>query len=161
SSTRARRAVAAGELDVARAVLGRPHALTGRVVHGDGRGRTIGVPTANLDGIEELLPPHGVYACLVDRAREGEGFLRLGTGVLNVGNRPTVSAGWSAEVHVHGDPGDLYGDRLRVHLLSFLRPEHRFPSLEALVVRIREDVETARRRAEGEAPDPLAGGAWA
>ncbi|HEX3774419.1 MAG TPA: riboflavin biosynthesis protein RibF, partial [Polyangiaceae bacterium] len=94
SSTRARAALAAGDLGLLEHLLGRPHSLSGEVVHGAERGRTIGVPTANLDGVREALPPYGVYAVLVDRIENGA-VTKLATGVANVGLRPTVSAGFS------------------------------------------------------------------
>ena len=74
SSTRAREAIAAGDVDEAARVLGRPHELSGVVAHGDERGRTIGFPTANLDAVAEMLPPDGVYAVRVEQlARRGPG----------------------------------------------------------------------------------------
>jgi riboflavin kinase/FMN adenylyltransferase len=80
SSTRIRESLAAGDLSLATALLGRPHSLSGEVVRGDGRGSTIGVPTANLAGVREALPPYGVYACLVDELGE-RGATRLAAGV--------------------------------------------------------------------------------
>ena len=99
SSTRARAALASGELAAVEAVLGRPHSLSGTVVEGAQRGRTIGVPTANLGDVREALPPYGVYSVLVDRIREGVSTA-IGTGVANIGLRPTVDAGFSVEVHL-------------------------------------------------------------
>jgi riboflavin kinase/FMN adenylyltransferase len=160
SSSRIRACIAEGDLDEARRLLGRPHALSGVVVRGDGRGRTIGVPTANLDGVVEALPPHGVYACLVDRLDAGRGATRLATGVANIGNRPTFAAGFSVEVHLHDFDADLYGARLRVHLVSRLRPEMKFSGVEELVTRIRADIESARHATAREVPDPGALGAW-
>jgi riboflavin kinase/FMN adenylyltransferase len=151
SSSRIRAAIAAGDLASAERWLGRPHAVSGVVVRGDGRGRTIGVPTANLDGVVEATPPHGVYACLVDRLGEGGdgGPERLATGVANIGNRPTVAAGFSVEAHLHDFDGDLYGARLRLHLVERIRDERKFESIEALVTQIRRDIETARVATRG------------
>lgn len=159
SSSRIRAAIAAGDLASAEAWLGRPHALSGTVVHGDGRGRTIGVPTANLGEVIEALPPHGVYACVVDRIGAGSAAA-LSTGVVNIGNRPTVAAGFSVEVHLHDFDGDLYGSQLRLHLVGHIRAEKKFESLDALVAQIRADIDTARRLATARTPDPAAGGAW-
>jgi riboflavin kinase/FMN adenylyltransferase len=148
SSTRARQAVVAGDLDEVRRVLGRPHALTGPVVHGDERGRTIGVPTANLDPIPELLPPNGVYAVKVDRYGESErAFLPLAQGVTNIGVRPTVTTGagrLSVETHLLDFEGDLYDARLRLHLVARLREEKKFGSLDELKAQIARDVSDAR-----------------
>jgi riboflavin kinase / FMN adenylyltransferase len=160
SSSRIRASIAAGDLEAAESLLGRPHAISGTVVHGDGRGRTIGIPTANLDGVSEALPPHGVYACLVDRLGPRGVAARLGTGVVNIGTRPTVAAGFSVEAHVHDLDEDLYGQELRLHLVSRIREERKFDGIDALVAQIRADVETARRATADRAPDPDARGAW-
>jgi riboflavin kinase/FMN adenylyltransferase len=143
SSTRIRSALAAGELALAETMLGRPHALSGLVVHGAGRGRSIGVPTANLEGVPEALPPYGVYACAVDVVGAA-GPQKLGIGALNVGERPTLQAGFSVEVHLLDFDGDLYGRELRVHLIARLREERRFDGLPALTAQIAEDLREAR-----------------
>jgi riboflavin kinase/FMN adenylyltransferase len=160
SSSRIRAAVEHGDLVAAEQMLSRPHALSGRVVHGDGRFRALGVPTANLSRVQELLPPHGVYACLVDRVEPGGGAGELGGGVLNVGVRPTVDAGFSLEVHVLDFAGDLYGAYLRVHLLERLRDERRFASVAELIAQIQTDILAARRLLAERRRDPSAGGAW-
>lgn len=140
SSSRVRRLVQAGDVEAAAALLGRPHALTGTVISGDRRGRTIGFPTANLENEVELLPANGVYAvrASVDRGAPLPA-------VLNVGTRPTVDGTrLSIETHVLDFDGDLYGRELRVDLVARLREERRFPALDALVAQIREDVARAR-----------------
>ncbi len=146
SSTRAREAVVAGDLEEVRRVLGRPHALTGVVAHGDERGRTIGVPTANLDAIPELLPPNGVYAVTADRCGGAEQrFLPLAHGVTNIGVRPTVGGSrLSIETYLLDFDGDLYDARLRLHLVARLRDEKRFGSLDELKAQIARDVADAR-----------------
>lgn len=153
SSTRVREALARGDLDDVRAVLGRPHAIEGMVIAGDKRGRTIGFPTANLGEVEEALPAHGVYAVVVGRsvrALQGAQFDAFACGVANVGVRPTVAGGGghpSVEVHLFDLPEaerDLYGDALRVHFLARLREERRFPGLDALKAQIAEDAQEAR-----------------
>lgn len=159
SSSRVRAAVASGDLAEAERVLGRPHAVSGVVRPGAGRGRTIGVPTANLDGIEEAVPPDGVYACLVDRVAPN-GASRLATGVANIGSRPTVGEGFAVEVHLFDFSGDLYGARLRLHLVSRLREVRRFESLDALKAQIQKDMQSARVATAARGPDPTAGGAW-
>jgi riboflavin kinase / FMN adenylyltransferase len=143
SSTRAREAVVAGDLDEVRRVLGRPHALSGRVVHGDERGRTIGVPTANLGAVPELLPPNGVYAVTADRFSEAEqAFVPLARGLTNIGVRPTVGGGGrlSVETYLLDFEGDLYDAELRVHLVARLRDEKKFGSLDELKAQIARDV---------------------
>ena len=167
SSTRAREAIAAGDLDAARAILGRPHALAGTVVRGDQRGRTIGFPTANLGGCREALPPFGVYAVVVDRLGEDDpvsGASRgawLAAGVANIGVRPTVKqdAPPSVEVNLFDLDADLYGSRLRVHLIARLRGERRFPGLDALRAQIAEDADAARAITDA-IPRPAAGNPW-
>jgi riboflavin kinase/FMN adenylyltransferase len=142
SSSRVREALARGELADVERVLGRPHSLSGTVVRGAGRGRTIGVPTANLDGVAEALPPYGVYACVVDRLDGGT--RALAKGVVNVGERPTLGAGFSVEAHLFDFEGDLYGARLRLHLCARLREERRFDGIDALRAQIERDLVTAR-----------------
>ncbi len=136
SSSRIREALKQGDLVEVTRGLGRPHALTGNVVQGAGRGRTIGAPTANLDGIVEALPPNGVYACLVDELSES-GARALAPAAVNVGNRPTVSGGFSVEAHLLDFSAELYGKALRLHLVARLRDERKFESLDALKAQIR------------------------
>lgn len=146
SSTRAREAIAAGDVAEAQNVLGRPHALTGVVVHGDARGRTIDFPTANLGGVQELRPRDGVYAVTVDAFDEEAGQFRpLGRGVTNVGVRPTVGGSERrVETYLFGFSGDLYGRRLRVHLVAWVRDEMKFGSVADLKEQIARDVTAAR-----------------
>lgn len=140
SSSRVRRLVRAGEVEAAAALLGRPHALVGTVVQGDQRGRLMGFPTANLENEVELLPAHGVYA--VRASVDGGPLL---SAVCNVGIRPTVEGGsLCIETHLLDYDGDLYGRELRVELVARIRAERRFPSLDALVAQIAEDVARAR-----------------
>lgn len=159
SSTRARAALEAGDLLQVERCLGRPHALTGVVVQGAARGRTLGFPTANLGGVVEALPPYGVYACLVDHL-QASGPRALRPGVMNLGVRPTLAAGFSVEVHLLGFSGDLYGETLRVHLISRLRGEQRFDGLDALKAQIAVDSSAASSLLRGREPDPAAGGAY-
>ena len=175
SSTRVRAALARGEVDAAERCLGRPHSVLGTVVSGDGRGRTIGVPTANLANVVEVLPPNGVYACLVDREDADGRSEALALGVANLGVRPTVSGapaaegatgsvaaqGFSVEVHLLDFDGDLYGQHLRVHFVARLRDEQKFPHLQALTQQIAADIAVARGLLSGRNPDAGASGAWA
>jgi riboflavin kinase/FMN adenylyltransferase len=166
SSTRVRLAIAAGDWADVEHVLGRPHALSGIVIRGDQRGRTIGFPTANLGEVAEVLPPNGVYAVLVDRldlVGQPRAFAR---GVANVGVRPTVGGPLSTEVHLldfhpaRESEGDLYGARLRLHLVAFLRAERKFETLEALKAQISADAESARVLLLPKMPAPGPLGGW-
>jgi riboflavin kinase/FMN adenylyltransferase len=143
SSSRVREALARGDLACIERLLGRPHSLSGVVARGAGRGRTIGVPTANLEGVVEALPPYGVYACVVDRL-DADGNRALARGVLNVGERPTLGAGFSVEAHLFDFDDDLYGARLRVHLCARLREERRFDGIDALRAQIGRDISAAK-----------------
>lgn len=140
SSSALRRLIAAGDVRRARALLGRPFALRGRVVHGEQRGRTLGFPTANLhqrSGV--LLPADGVYAV---RARVDGGSLPA---VLNIGVRPTFGVlRRTVEAHVLDFDGDLYGRWLSLELVERLRGEQRFPGIDALRAAIAADVARAR-----------------
>ncbi|MFO0566945.1 MAG: bifunctional riboflavin kinase/FAD synthetase [Polyangiaceae bacterium] len=160
SSSRIRGHVVSGEVELAEALLGRPHATTGRVVHGDHRGRTIGVPTANLEAVAELVPKNGVYAALVDRVATDGAAEVLGRAVVNVGVRPTVAAGPSLEAHVLDFQGDLYDATLRLHFVARLRDEQKFSGLDSLVEQIRKDVEKGRELLASRSAEPAAGGAW-
>lgn len=140
SSTRIRRLVAEGRVDEAGGLLGHHYFIDGTVVRGDGRGRTIGFPTANLDTENECLPPDGVYATMV--AIDGV----LHASISNLGRRPTVGADLppTVETHVFDLDRDLYGSRLRLIFVQRLRAERRFDGLEALQAQIAADCEQAR-----------------
>jgi len=149
SSTKVRNFVAAGKLEGARMLLGRNFDYDGEVVMGAGRGRTIGIPTANINvGVQPgamLLPPGGVYAVRV-QILDDEKTADVQVGVANIGFNPTfVSDGdLSLEVHLLDFDGDLVGRRLRVRFVERLRGERRFENAEALVTQIRRDIDTAR-----------------
>lgn len=142
SSTRARRALADGDLPLARRLLGRDFDLDGLVVRGDQRGRSLGFPTANLATPVEALPKDGVYAARVRVAHDPAGAAH--DAVLNLGVRPTVRAGRSLEAHLLDVDRDLYGRTLRVTFVARLRDERRFDGLDALRAQIARDVEGAR-----------------
>ncbi len=142
SSTAVRAAIAAGDLPRVARLLGRPMSLLGTVVHGDGRGATLGFPTANLEVRSEAFPPLGVYA-VTARTRQGDL-----PGVMNYGLRPTFhqdAARGVFEIHVL-DTHDLalYGEQVEVVLHQSLRREQRFESVEALKAQIARDCEAAR-----------------
>lgn len=160
SSTRARECIVRGDLGALKRVLGRPHAVSGRVVEGQRRARTLGFPTANLRWVQEALPPHGVYAVAVDLMDGQDRWVRLATGVCNIGVRPTVDAGFAVEPHLFDLERDLYGRRLRAHLIHRIRSERKFPDLDALRAQIAEDAAQARQSLAGLEPAPDAGEAW-
>jgi riboflavin kinase/FMN adenylyltransferase len=141
SSRKVRQLVETGALREAAALLGHTFFISARVGPGDGRGRTIGFPTANLVVTDHLLPAKGVYACRVDVG--GTMF----PAVTNVGVRPTFGGeALRAETHLLDFPRmSLYGKRIVVHFLERIRDERRFESIEALVSQITLDCATARR----------------
>jgi riboflavin kinase/FMN adenylyltransferase len=144
SSSRIREAVARGDVEEAERMLGRPLFVDGRVVEGDGRGRALGIPTANLEVFGETQLARGVYAgrCVVPEV-DPPGQNRC---VVNVGHRPTFGGSTTTfEAHLLDFEGDLYGRRLRVELMSRLRDERRFESPEALAGQIRLDIDRARK----------------
>jgi len=140
SSSAVREALKAGDMARAAAILGRPFAIAGQVVHGDKRGRTIGVPTANVPLGGYMRPAFGVYAT---RTRLADG--RVFDGVANLGVRPM----WKTpepmlEVWLFGFDGDLYGQVAETQLIAWLRPEMTFDGLEPLKAQIDADAEAAR-----------------
>lgn len=139
SSTRIRQALDAGDVAGASALLGRDHFVSGTVQAGDGRGKQLGFPTANLAGIAVAVPGDGVYAGLADF---GEGP-RLA--VMNIGTRPTFTQGRAFEVHVVSGAPDLYGQKLTVHFHARLRATQRFAGIPELTAQIAADVAAARR----------------
>ncbi|MDX5364278.1 MAG: bifunctional riboflavin kinase/FAD synthetase [Pseudazoarcus pumilus] len=140
SSSAVRDALAAGELDRAAALLGRPYSIAGRVVSGRRLGRSIGYPTANIVLRHSRPALSGVFAVKVEGL--GEGCI---AGVANLGSRPTVGGDKpNLEVHLLDWQGDCYGAHLRVHFLHKLRDEARYDSLEALTRQIRRDEDAAR-----------------
>ena len=142
SSSRVREALERGDVGEARKLLGRDYFVDGEVVRGDGRGRTIGVPTANLAPEEQILPAHGVYAA---RCRVGADAWH--PAAVNVGERPTFGGGRvTLEAHLLDFDGDLYGARLRVAFHERLRGEQRFESKQALVAQIQRDIAAVRAR---------------
>ena len=141
SSTRIRRLVAEGRVDEAGALLGHHFFIDGAVVRGAGRGRELGIPTANLDTRNELVPPDGVYATTV--TIDGVVY----PGVTNIGMRPTFGDVVKPVVEVHALDleRDLYGQCLRLGFVQRLRDERRFPDVDSLKAQIEADVRRARR----------------
>jgi riboflavin kinase/FMN adenylyltransferase len=122
-------------------MLGRPHHLNGVVVPGDGRGRTIGIPTANIAVTPgTAIPGRGVYAVTVDVRGERH------AGVANLGVRPTFGGeDPTVEVHVLDFDRDVYAEEIRVEFVERIRDEHKFESVAALVTQIHADIEAGRR----------------
>jgi riboflavin kinase/FMN adenylyltransferase len=149
SSTAVRIALAAGDLDLVKRLLGRPYSISGRVVSGAKLGRQIGFPTANIAFKHNRPPLSGIFAVEVEIKTRGAAELCSPVairGVASLGVRPTV--------HEHGKPvlevylfdfdREIYGSHLRVHFLHKLRDEEKYPDLVALTRQIGRDVENAR-----------------
>ena len=151
SSSHIRGLVAAGEVSEAAEFLGAPFLFEGEIVHGDKRGRELGMPTANLVPDDAYVcPGHGVYAATAyltsSPGQPAEGI----PAAVNVGVRPTFETGRGllVEAHLIGFDGDIYGETLRLAFLERLRGEKRFDSVDALVRQMNADVEQAAAIAE-------------
>ena len=139
SSTKVRNLLKAGQITAVKAALGRPYSMSARVIKGQQRGRTIGVPTANM-ALKRACPPIvGVYAVKIT------GLDKPYNGVANVGYRPTVDGqDYLLEVHIFNFNQDIYGEHLTVHFIEKIRDEKKFDSFEALKTQIWQDIATAR-----------------
>ncbi|HEY9071137.1 MAG TPA: bifunctional riboflavin kinase/FAD synthetase, partial [Candidatus Ozemobacteraceae bacterium] len=141
SSTLIREAIGEGDIELATNLLGRHPSISGEVIHGDHRGREMGFPTANLsleDSIK-VLPPKGVYYCLVDTPGG------VHHAMVNIGTRPTFDRRiLLLEAHLLDFSEDLYHTTIRVRFVKRLREEIRFPSMADLIGQIRNDLETVR-----------------
>jgi riboflavin kinase/FMN adenylyltransferase len=143
SSSAIRNFIREGAVEKANKLLSRPYQLEGSVVPGDGRGKTIGIPTANLEtGIEKLVPGNGVYSCLAyfeDKALPA---------ATNIGVRPTFDGDrispW-VETHILDYQGDLYGKNVTLKFLSYLRGEKKFNNVPELILQIHEDIIKTRK----------------
>ena len=143
SSTRIREAIQRGRLDAASQMLGRPYALAGTVVRGDGLGRQLGFPTANIEVTGLALPPHGVYTVQAEVAGKHR------RAVLNIGLRPTLRnprPELRVEAHLLDFDADLYGQELEITFVEKLRDEKKFASLKELRTQIAEDILQAQLR---------------
>lgn len=141
SSTSIRQALREGRTAEATALLGRPYRIVGGVEHGDARGAALGFPTANIGNILHLLPQPAVYAAV---AQLESGALHAAA--VNVGAQPTFDqTGQRVEAHLLDFTGNLYGQRVGLHLRARLRGQQRFEGVEALVRQIEADVATVRR----------------
>jgi riboflavin kinase / FMN adenylyltransferase len=151
SSSRIRQSIAAGNVSSAAADLGRYYEISGTVIHGDGRGHRINIPTANIQAPPgKVMPANGIYACRAwlespeGGAEDGENY----AAATNVGVRPTFTPDLPApviEAHLLDFSGDLYGRQMRLEFIEHLRPEEKFSSVEALVEQIRADITQTRK----------------
>lgn len=142
STTRVRAALEAGDVALVARLLGRPHRLCGRVVHGDGRGRRLGYPTANCGHLASMPPRTGVYAAWAHLPDEGPI-----AAAVNVGHLPTLGPDRPlvVEAHLLDWDGDCYDQSLALDLVERVRPETRFASLPALIDAIAADCRRVRR----------------
>lgn len=144
SSTRIRRAILAGNVSAAASDLGRPFSITGPVIHGDGRGHSINIPTANIQiPPDKIMPAYGIYAC---RARvNGQPHLAA----ASLGVRPTFYdtnlPAPTIEAHLLDFNQNLYGQAVKLEFIEYLRPEERYDSVEALLEQIGRDIERTRK----------------
>jgi riboflavin kinase/FMN adenylyltransferase len=146
SSTRIRSAILAGNVAAAAAELGRPFSITGPIIHGDGRGHTINLPTANIQiPADKIMPAFGIYAC---RAWvNGQPHLAA----TSLGVRPTFYGNPPAptiEAHLLDFNQDLYGQAVKLDFIEYLRPEEKYPSVEALLAQIQKDIAQTRTKLE-------------
>ena len=135
SSTRTLAAINDGNVKLATKLLGRPYTIEGKVIHGNGNGKKIGFPTANLNIGDYALPKTGVYA--VSILFEGKKY----HGMANIGIHPTIKqiAKPLLEVNLFKFDRDIYGKTLEVSFIEYLRPEQKFPSLKALIKQLKRD----------------------
>ena len=141
SSSSIRQAIKAGDFDAANQMLGREYALVGKVIRGDGRGRELGFPTANLDITGLCTPPSGVYAA---QALVGGQTRRA---AINIGLRPTVKESeprLHVEAHILDFAGNLYDEDLEITFVEKLRDEEKFESLKELQNQISADIQKAK-----------------
>ena len=143
SSTEIRSALETGNIAMANELLGRPYSLSGKVVHGNGIGRSIGFPTANIqpDSAEKIIPKSGVYEVEV----RGLEVRRLKVkGICNIGTNPTIgNTQETIEVYIPDFEGDLYGQHMELSFTRFIREEKHFDSLTELQEQIATDVDSS------------------
>lgn len=140
SSTKIRQLLKAGEVGHAAGLLGRPYAITGIVIKGDSRGKTLGFPTANIASRHTIIPSNGVYAVrLFVRDKHYDG-------IVNIGVRPTFDKhAFAIEAHVFDFHEDLYGEEITIFFIKKLRQEKKFDSSDALIAQITRDISEAKK----------------
>lgn len=145
SSRAVRKALAQGDLETARTLLGRRYSMRARVVRGEQLGRKLGFPTANLRLGRRRTPMDGIFAVRVRGVGNGHSPQQWLPGVASLGTRPTVGGVLPLlEAHVFGFDGDLYGREIEVEFVARLREERRFEHLDAMVVQMHQDADDAR-----------------
>lgn len=145
SSTRIRKCIKEGDLELTERLLGKPYTITETVIHGQQLGRTIGIPTINQVVIpEKILPPNGVYVSTVQMQNKTYGA------VTNIGCKPTVGEkfGKGVETNIFDFSGDLYGKKITVQLHAFIRGERKFESVDILVCQMHKDIIYAKEYLE-------------
>ncbi|MCU7611285.1 riboflavin biosynthesis protein RibF [Anaplasma capra] len=142
SSSRVRECLQLGDLETANLLLGRRHVVSGKVLRGKGRGRSIGFPTLNLSMDHTVLPKNGVYGARVNFGTDG--WL---PGIANIGVRPTFSEVELPllEMHIFDFDKDMYGAQANVELVNFIRPERRFSDVNQLIQQIEQDISRAKQ----------------
>lgn len=147
SSSAIRLLIREGNIEMANECLGYCYAMKGVIVHGDGRGRTLGFPTANMEvNIEQLLPARGVYAVRV----WVEGYDEEFAGMMNIGQRPTFNLrNVTLEVNILDFDADIYGRKMRVEFVKRIREERKFSGAEQLVEQLNKDKEKVREWRKG------------
>ena len=144
SSSGIRRLILCGQIDRANELMASPYRMTGTVIVGEQRGRTLGFPTANLGNVQTILPKHGVYATATWIG--GKRYCST----THIGTNPTFDVGTpKIEVYVHDFSDDLYGKRLDVDFHAQLREPVKFDSSESLIQQMREDVQCSERFVRG------------
>ena len=142
SSSRIRQAISQGAMAEAHAMLGRPYIISGAVMHGDKRGAGLGFPTANLLMGDYQHPPLGVYAVAAAFPEQPKNAVLAG--VANIGKRPSFDGeSVRLEVHLFNFDREIYGQRLNIFCLNFIRSERKFDNVDALRHQIAQDVESA------------------
>lgn len=141
SSSRIRRLISEGQIEDANLCLGYPYFVSGNVVQGDGRGRSIGFPTANVQTAADCLPCHGVYSCLLELVDEK----RLVAGVCNIGLRPSFEAGFSIEAHLFSFEENIVQKNVRLYFVDRIREEMKFSSASELSKQIQIDCQVAKK----------------
>jgi riboflavin kinase/FMN adenylyltransferase len=154
SSTRIRNLIETGNVSVAAADLGRYYDISGLVIHGDGRGHKINIPTANIHApTGKVIPCNGIYACWARLEKVGgefnnhQGESKQYMAAINVGIRPTFTPNLlfpTIEAHLLDYTGNLYGQHIRIEFVQFLRHEVKYSSVQALVKQIRKDISRTR-----------------
>lgn len=142
SSTRIRQLIKDGQMEDAHMSMGHPYCIIGTIVHGKQLGRQVGMPTINLiPPKDKLLPPNGVYAARIYLG--GKEY----HGITNVGCKPTVSSDkeMTVETYILNFNQDVYGQKAMVELLCFIRPEKKFPSLEAVKEQVDKDIKICKK----------------